>query len=104
MGLQGEKTAAWFARAKANLVNGVSSQFRYWGDDDTLVIDRGEGAYVFDMDGNRYIDYQCGFGPVILGHGNPEPIVTVIKLHTTVTYCGKYGCRLTAILKPLPSL
>ncbi len=71
MGLQGEKTAAWFARAKANLVNGVSSQFRYWGDDDTLVIDRGEGAYVYDMDGNRYIDYQCGFGPVVLGHGHP---------------------------------
>jgi glutamate-1-semialdehyde 2,1-aminomutase len=71
MGLQGEKTAAWFARAKANLVNGVSSQFRYWGDEDTLVIDRGEGAYVYDMDGNRYIDYQCGFGPVVLGHGHP---------------------------------
>ena len=72
MGLQGEKTAAWFARAKANLVNGVSSQFRYWGDDDTLVIDRGEGAYVYDTDGNRYIDYQCGFGPVVLGHGHPD--------------------------------
>lgn len=71
MGLQGEKTAAWFARAKANLVDGVSSQFRYWGDEDTLVIDRGEGAYVFDMDGNRYIDYHCGFGPVVLGHGHP---------------------------------
>lgn len=71
MGLQGEKTAAWFARARANLVNGVSSQFRYWGDEDTLVIDHGEGAYVFDMDGNRYIDYQCGFGPVVLGHGHP---------------------------------
>jgi glutamate-1-semialdehyde 2,1-aminomutase len=71
MGLQGEKTAAWFQRAKDNLVNGVSSQFRYWGDEDTLVIDRGEGAYVFDMDGKRYIDYQCGFGPVILGHGHP---------------------------------
>ncbi len=71
MSLQGEKTAAWFDRARANLVNGVSSQFRYWGDEDTLVIDRGEGAYVYDMDGNRYIDYQCGFGPVILGHGHP---------------------------------
>jgi len=71
MGLQGEKTAAWFGRARANLVNGVSSQFRYWGDADTLVIDRGEGAYVYDMDGNRYIDYQCGWGPVILGHGHP---------------------------------
>jgi glutamate-1-semialdehyde 2,1-aminomutase len=70
MGLQSDTTAEWFARAKNSLVNGVSSGFRYWGDEDTLVIDRGEGAYVFDMDGNRYIDYQMGFGPVVLGHGN----------------------------------
>ena len=72
MGLQGEQTAAWFRRAKAALVNGVSSQFRYWGDDDTMVIARGEGGHVIDMDGNRYIDYQLGFGPVILGHGDPD--------------------------------
>lgn len=70
MGLQGEKTSEWFQRASARLVNGVSSQFRYWGDHDTLVIDHGEGGHVYDMDGNRYIDYQCGFGPIILGHGN----------------------------------
>ena len=70
MGLQGKKTAEWFDRASAKLINGVSSQFRYWGDDDTLIIDRGEGAHVYDMDGKRYIDYQCGFGPIILGHAD----------------------------------
>lgn len=70
MGLQGEKTSEWFHRASSKLVNGVSSQFRYWGDDDTLVIDHGEGGHVYDMDGNRFIDFQCGFGPIILGHGN----------------------------------
>jgi len=69
MGIQGPKTAEWFDRGNKALVNGVSSGFRYWGDDDTLVIDRGEGAYVYDMDGKRYIDYQLGFGPIILGHG-----------------------------------
>src|SRR4030066_422001 len=72
MGLQGKKTAKWFQRGKQSLVNGVSSGFRYWGEDDTLVIDHGEGAYVFDMDGKRYIDFHCGFGPVILGHGEPS--------------------------------
>ncbi len=71
MGLQGPQTAAWFARAREALLLGVSSQFRYWGDDDTLVIDRGDGAYIWDMDGNRYIDYRNGFGPIILGHGHP---------------------------------
>lgn len=70
MGLQGDKTGQWFRRAADNLINGVSSQFRYWGDDDTIVIDRGEGGHVFDMDGKRYIDFQCGFGPIILGHAH----------------------------------
>ena len=72
MGLQGTQTADWFERGKAALVNGVSSGFRYWGDDDTIVIDRGEGSHVYDMDGKRYIDYQLGFGPVILGHGRED--------------------------------
>jgi glutamate-1-semialdehyde 2,1-aminomutase len=77
MGLQGNKTAEWYDRAAASLINGVSSQFRYWGPDDTMVIERGEGGHVFDMDGKRYIDYQLGFGPVILGHGHEKVVAAV---------------------------
>ncbi len=86
MGLQGERTGEWFDRGKKALVNGVSSGFRYWGDEDTLVIDRGEGAYVYDMDGSKYIDYQLGFGPVILGHGHPvvaEAVAEAARAGTT---------------------
>jgi glutamate-1-semialdehyde 2,1-aminomutase len=86
MGLQGKNTAEWFARGKEALVNGVSSGFRYWGDADTMVIDRGDGAYVYDMDGNRYIDYQLGFGPIILGHGHPavaEAVAEAARAGTT---------------------
>ncbi len=86
MGLQGERTGEWFDRGKKALVNGVSSGFRYWGDEDTLVIDRGEGAYVYDMDGSRYIDYQLGFGPIILGHGHPvvaEAVAEAARAGTT---------------------
>lgn len=79
MGLQGKKTAEWFRRGKESLVGGVSSGFRYWGEDDTLVIDRGEGAYLWDMDGKRYIDFHCGFGPVILGHGEPSVVKAVAE-------------------------
>ena len=79
MGLQGARGAEWFGRARKSLVNGVSSQFRYWGDEDTIVIDRGEGGHLIDMDGNRYIDYQLGFGPVILGHGDPAVAASVSK-------------------------
>ncbi len=72
MSLQGPKTAEWFGRSKRVLVNGVSSQFRYWGDSDTIVIDKGVGSHIFDADGKEYIDYQLGFGPVILGHADPH--------------------------------
>jgi len=51
---------------------GVNSNFRYWGDEDTLIVDRAKGAYLWDLDGNRYIDYRLGFGPVILGHAHDE--------------------------------
>ena len=78
MSLQGSKTADWYRRASASLINGVSSQFRYWGPEDTLVIDHGEGGHVYDMDGKRYIDYQLGFGPVILGHGH-ESVVAAVR-------------------------
>ncbi len=63
------KTRALFKQAKQYMPNGVNSNFRYWGDDHTLVVAKGEGPYIWDADGNRYIDYRLGFGPVILGHG-----------------------------------
>jgi glutamate-1-semialdehyde 2,1-aminomutase len=77
LSLQGEKTAEWFKRASSVLINGVSSQFRYWGDDDTIVIDHGDGGHLIDMDGKRYIDFQLGFGPIILGHGE-EAVVSAV--------------------------
>lgn len=71
MSIQGKKTSELFQKAKAVMPYGVNSNFRYWGDDDTLIATRGEGTYIWDADGKRYIDYRLGFGPVILGHGHP---------------------------------
>jgi glutamate-1-semialdehyde 2,1-aminomutase len=77
MSLQGKETKALFQKAKSVIPHGVNSNFRYWGDDDTLVITKGEGAYIWDADGKRYIDYRLGFGPIILGHGYPEVVERV---------------------------
>jgi len=77
MSMQGPKTREYFQRASKVIPYGVNSNFRYWGDEDTLVIQRGEGAYVWDMDGKRYIDYRLGFGPIILGHAYPTVIEKV---------------------------
>ncbi len=72
MSMQGPKTKALFEKARKYIPYGVNSNFRYWGDDDTLVIERGEGAYIWDADGKRYIDYRLAFGPIILGHAHPK--------------------------------
>jgi len=69
--LQGPKTKQLFEQASAVIPYGVNSNFRYWGDEDTLVIERGEGTYIWDVDGKRYIDYRLAFGPIILGHAYP---------------------------------
>jgi len=65
------RTRALFSRAQAVMPWGVSSNFRYSGED-TPVISRGQGAHVWDADGNRYIDYRLAFGPIILGHADPR--------------------------------
>ncbi len=77
MSLQGEKTKANYQRASQVIPYGVNSNFRYWGPEDTLVIERGQGAYIWDMDGKRYIDYRLAFGPIILGHGYPVVVERV---------------------------
>ncbi|MBI9104616.1 MAG: aspartate aminotransferase family protein [Spirochaetales bacterium] len=68
----GTESKKFFDRACKVIPGGVSSNFRYWGDDATLVVDRGEGAYLYDKDNKKYVDYRLGFGPVVLGHGRPE--------------------------------
>jgi glutamate-1-semialdehyde 2,1-aminomutase len=71
MPLHGPKSHEFFERAKKVMVQGVNSVFRYQGDDETPVVADARGAYLYDFDGKRYIDYRLGFGPVIIGHADP---------------------------------
>jgi glutamate-1-semialdehyde 2,1-aminomutase len=59
-------------KALARLPLGVSSNFRYWGEDETIYIERGKGGRLWDIDGNEYIDYRLGYGPAILGYADPR--------------------------------
>jgi glutamate-1-semialdehyde 2,1-aminomutase len=80
-----DKNNAFFRRAEQVLPFGVASNFRYWGEGENIAVSRAEGTYIWDMDGNRYIDYRLGFGPVILGHGHPvvaERVASAIKSGT----------------------
>jgi len=65
-----EKSQPIFDRALKVLAQGVSSNFRYWGPNETPVIAKGKGAHVWDADGNKFVDYRLGWGPINLGHGD----------------------------------
>ena len=69
-----EKSAELFARAKAVFPGGVSSPVRAFKSvsGPPLFIKRGAGCYVWDEDGNRYIDFCASWGPLILGHNNEQ--------------------------------
>ena len=58
---------------------GVNSPARAFGGvgGEPLFIERAEGAYLFDLDGNRYIDYIGSWGPMILGHGHPAVVAAL---------------------------
>jgi glutamate-1-semialdehyde 2,1-aminomutase len=70
-----------FARARQVIPGGVNSPvraFRAVGGQ-PIFIERGEGAYLFDVDGNRYIDYVGSWGPLILGHAHPKVVEAVTR-------------------------
>jgi glutamate-1-semialdehyde 2,1-aminomutase len=64
------KSNALQQRAYKVMPLGVNSNYRYWGDGITPYMDRAKGAYLWDVDGNKYIDYRMAFGPIILGHAD----------------------------------
>ena len=73
------KSRQTFARATQVIPGGVSSPvraFRAVGGD-PIFMDRSEGAYMFDLDGNRYLDFCSSWGPLILGHAHPEVVEAV---------------------------
>jgi glutamate-1-semialdehyde 2,1-aminomutase len=66
-----KKNQAFHERARQVIPFGVSSNFRYYGGGQDVGVARAEGTYIWDFDGNRYIDYRLAYGPIILGHGHP---------------------------------
>jgi glutamate-1-semialdehyde 2,1-aminomutase len=68
-----------FQRACRVLPGGVNSPARAFGavGGQPIVIARGEGPYLFDLDGNQYLDYVASWGPLILGHAHPRVVRAV---------------------------
>ncbi len=74
-----EKSLAHFAEAQKLIPGGVNSPARAFGGvgGSPLIIDRGIGAYLYDIDGNQLIDFIGSWGPHILGHQHPAVLAAV---------------------------
>src|ERR1043166_8634023 len=73
------KSAVLFDEAKNLIPGGVNSPVRAFRGVGGVprFIDRGQGAYLFDVDGNRYVDYVLSWGPLILGHAHPDVVAAI---------------------------
>ncbi len=70
-----------FDKAKKCIPGGVNSPVRAFGavGGHPFFVERAEGPWLYDVDGNRYLDYVCSWGPGILGHAHPRVVEAVRK-------------------------
>ena len=76
------------AEAHQHMPQGVAENYRYWGDERTVFVDRAKGCEIFDADGKSYVDFRLGYGPIILGYGDPridQAVVSQIQRGGTLT-------------------
>ncbi|HEX7299100.1 MAG TPA: glutamate-1-semialdehyde 2,1-aminomutase [Solirubrobacteraceae bacterium] len=74
------RSAELYTRALQRLPGGVNSPVRAMTavGRDPVFVERGHGAELFDVDGNRYVDYVCSWGPLIHGHAHPDVVAAVV--------------------------
>lgn len=78
--MQLKQSNSLFERAKESMVGGVNSPVRAFNSvgGNPLFIDKGDGVYITDVDGNEYIDLIGSYGPLILGHAHPK-VTSAVK-------------------------
>ena len=88
--LDTRQSAALFDQAQAVIPGGVNSPVRaFRGVGGTpLFIERAEGAYLWDADGNRFVDYVGSWGPMLFGHADPDVVAAVRDAAGTSTSFG----------------
>src|SRR5690606_18659873 len=74
------RSAALYEEALKHIVGGVNSpsrSFQAVGGGAPVFMTRAKGAYFWDVDGNRYIDYLAAYGPIITGHAHPHIVEAI---------------------------
>ena len=74
-----DKQSRLLAEAHRHMPQGVAENYRYWGEDRTLFIESAEGCRLTDCDGNSFVDFRLGYGPIILGYRDKRVDAAVIR-------------------------
>ncbi|UUZ90864.1 glutamate-1-semialdehyde 2,1-aminomutase [Paenibacillus sp. P25] len=86
-----EQSGRLYQEALEHIVGGVNSpsrSFKAVGGGAPVFMKRGQGAYFWDVDGNRYIDYLAAYGPIILGHAHPHVTAAICRAAENGTLYG----------------
>lgn len=108
--LKTSKSEEIFAAAQKLMPGGVSSPVRAFKSvgGQPIVFDRVKGAYIWDVDGNQYIDYVGTWGPAICGHAHPEVLKAlkeVIEKGTSFgAPCGQENILAEMVIDAVPSI
>jgi glutamate-1-semialdehyde 2,1-aminomutase len=78
MGLSPGKSRAQHERARRSMAGGVATAFRASQEPFPISFTCGAGARITDVDGNSYVDFVLGFGPLLLGH-SPGPVLAAVR-------------------------
>jgi glutamate-1-semialdehyde 2,1-aminomutase len=89
-GAKRPRSSTLFERAQSLFPGGVNSPVRAFKavGGTPVFIERGVGPYVFDVDGNRYIDFVGSWGPLILGHADPDVVAAIVHVAASGTSFG----------------
>ncbi|WP_372632456.1 glutamate-1-semialdehyde 2,1-aminomutase [Cohnella sp.] len=108
---QRARSAQLYEEAQRHIAGGVNSpsrSFKAVGGGAPVFMERAEGAYFWDVDGNRYIDYLAAFGPIITGHAHPKVTEAIVRAAHNGTLYGtatEHEIRLAEALKAaIPSM
>jgi len=95
------KSKKYFKQAKKYIPGGVNSPVRAFKavGGSPIFISRAKGAYIYDVDGNKYIDYISSWGPMILGHANSKVLEAVSRVMKNGTSFGAPTKRETELAR-----
>jgi len=108
--LNTKKSARLFAEAKQYMPGGVNSPVRAFKSvkRDPIFISKANGQYIYDADGNKFIDYVGSWGPMVLGHAHPQVVAAIKKAAVNGTSFGaptSYEVEMAKLIrKMMPSI